>query len=192
MHYTLRIVHYTSSQHLPYGGRTNRSEYLVKVRQHRIVCHTTVTEHGVIRLLLGDSRNDLIGDIVVKAGVKETVCNIEHLTAADGGLLDFGREKDAEVEHNLEQQIFRRSVLFDVACVIVEQGLLHLVRTVEYFFHVGGVAFQNTEANIKVLCCQRTVFFDFLAGTTDALLADFSDVFVACLIGFALFVGLFR
>lgn len=166
-------------QHLPYCRRTDRSEDLVKVRQHRIACHSAITEHGVVGLFLGNSRNNLIGNVVVEASVQEALSNIKHFAAGNSGLLNLGRKKYTEVKHNLEQQVFRRSVLFYVVCIVVKQSLLHLVGLVEYLFHVGSVALQHTEADVKSLCGKSSFFFDFRTCTTDAFLANITNGFIS-------------
>ena len=91
----------------------------------------------------------------------------------------------------MEQQILRCSVLFDVILKAGKQAGFILRRVIVDLFHIGGIALEDTEASIKVLRCQRTVFFDFSTCTADALLADFTDVLVSCFIGFTLFIGHF-
>ena len=91
----------------------------------------------------------------------------------------------------MEQQVFRCPVVLDIVGVVIEQGLLHFVGTVVDILHVGGVALQHTETNVKSLRSQRTILFNFLSGTANALFADFADVLITSFIGFALFVRRF-
>lgn len=135
-------------QHLPNRARTDGGENLVKVRQNGVACHGAITEHGVVRLLLGDSGHDLIGHIAVKTGIQETVGDIEHLAARNRRFFDLGGQQNAEVEHYLEQQIFRCAVAFDVVDLLAERHLRYFVGAVVNVLHVGGIALQHTETDV--------------------------------------------
>lgn len=135
-------------QHLPNRTRTDGGENLVKIRQHGIACHGAITEHGVVRLLLGDGGHDRIGHIAVKTGIQETVGDIEYLATRNGGFLNLGRKQNTEVEHYLEQQIFRCAVAFDVVDLLAERHLRYFVGAVVNVLHVGTVALENSESDV--------------------------------------------
>ena len=137
-------------QHLPYRSGADRSEDLVKVRQHGITCHATITEHGIIRLLVCYSLYNLVGNVVIEASIQEALGYVEHLATGNCGFLNLRRKQNTKVKHNLEQQIFGCSVLFDVVSIVIENGLFNLIGTVEHFLHGGfGDAEKNLEKKKK-------------------------------------------
>ena len=85
---------------------------------------------------LGNCRNNLIRNVVVEASIQEALGNIKNLAVGNSGLLNLGRKKYTEVKHYLEQQIFRRSVLFYVVCIVIKQALLNFVRLIVNLFHI--------------------------------------------------------
>ena len=101
-------------QHLPYGVGAVGGEYLIEVGCHAVVCHRAVTHHEVIGLLLGNGFDGFLGHLAVETGNQIVVLHIELLLAGNGGFLDFAGEQHAQIQHHLEQQILRCSVLFDV------------------------------------------------------------------------------
>src|SRR5699024_8420215 len=58
--------------------------------------------------------------------------------------------------------------------------------------HVAVVQLEDAEANVEVLGGQWVFFLDFIPSAADTLLADFTDGFVACFVGFALFIARLR
>lgn len=123
-------------QHLPYRDRANRIKNLVEVCHHGIACHSAITEHSIIRLLICNRLNNFIGNVVIKASIQEALGYVEYLAACNSCFLNVGENNDTEVKHNLEQQIFGSSVLLDVVCIVIKQSLLHFIGLVKDLFHV--------------------------------------------------------
>ena len=129
---------------------------------------------------------------MVKAGQQKALCHIEHLFARNLFHLNGTGQKHTQIQHHLEQQIFRGTVRFYVIHQREHILLLGLLRRVVDVFHIAAIQTQAAETNIQISRSRQTgILFDFLACTTNTLLADFADVLVACLVGFALFVRLF-
>lgn len=62
---------------------------------------------------------------------------------------------------------------------LIEHTDFIIVGIVIHIFHVGGIALQNTETDVEVLCSKSRFFFDFLTGTTNTLFTYFANGFVA-------------
>ena len=88
------------------------------------------------------------GHIAVEAGNQIVVLHIEHLLAGNGSFLDFAGEQHAQIQHHLEQQILRRSVLFYVILKAGEQAGFILRWVIVDIFHIRGVALENAETNV--------------------------------------------
>ena len=136
-------------QHLPYGVGAVSGENLIEVDCHAVACQRAVTHDEVVGLLLGNGFDGFLGHVAVEAGDQIIVRHIEHFLAGDGGLLDFAGKQHAQIQHHLEQQILRRSVLFDVILKAGEQAGFIRSGIVVDLFHIGGVALEDAEAGVR-------------------------------------------
>ena len=118
-----------------------------------------IAHYEIIRFLLCYCGYYVLGDVLVKAGDKEVVLNVEHFLAAYRGFHDFARKQHAKVKHYLEQQVFRSSVGLDVVYCFIKQGLLEIVGGVINFLHVGAVEFQHAETAVKINARVSAIFF---------------------------------
>ena len=165
---------------------------LVEVSGDAVVGHAAVAEDGVEGLLLGDGGDGFGGDAGVEAGQQEAVGDVEHLLAADDRLGDGAGQLHAQVEHYLEQQVFRCAVGLDVVRSDGQQILRHGGGVIVHVLHVGGIQTEDAETDVQTLSSQTSLVLDLAPGATDALFADFADVEIARLVGFAGFVCFFR
>lgn len=95
-----------------------------------------------------------------------------------------------QVQHHLEEQVFRRAVGFHVVGKEVVHG--KLLWCVIHILHIRAVQLQHAETNVQfvdaLLVC--VFFLDFLSGAADAFFADLADGLVALV--FLCFADLFR
>ena len=130
---------------------------------------------------------------MVKAGQQKALCHVEHLFAGNFHGFNGAGKQHTQIQHHLEQQIFRGSVRFYVIHQREHILLADFFRRVVHRLHVAFVQTQAAEADVQISRSRQTgILFNFPARTADTLLADFADVLVACLVGFALLVRLFR
>ena len=102
------------SQHLPYSRGRIGLENLVKVGGCAVVRHGGVTEDGVGGLLFRNRRDGFSGYARIEASQQEAVRHVEHLLAADFRLGNCAGRQPAQLQHDLEQQVFRCAVGLDV------------------------------------------------------------------------------
>ena len=159
---------------------------MVEVGGDTVVGEGAVTHDKIVRLLLSNGSDGFLGDIGVEAGNQEIVSHIEYLFACNLCLLDFAGKQNAQIQHDLEQEVFRGAVFLDVVFQHIEHIGVVLIRVVVHIFHVGCVALEYTEAHIQIHSAQRIFFLDFGTGTADTFFTDFADIFITHLIGFAI------
>ena len=164
-------------------------ENLLKIGGYAVVCHGAVPHDKVVGTLLGNGLDGFLGEIAVETGNQVVVLHLENLLASNDRLLNLGRERNAQIQHDLEQQILGGAVFLDVVCQHIKHISAVGIGSVVNILHVAGIQFQHTEANVKVLGGEGILLFDFLTRTANAFLADFADVLVASLVCLGFVVG---
>ena len=74
--------------------------------------------------------------------------------AGNAYLFDFAGKRCIQLQHSIKQQILIAAVFLDI---VNKQALLFIhvfLRREVHIFHVAAVAFQNTETDVQILCCQ--------------------------------------
>ncbi len=105
-----------------------------------------------------------------------------HLGAGVGQI-----DLDAPVQQAGVEQVQVGTVLLDVADCLAQHQLGDFFGVVVDIFHVAFVHAEHAETDVQISV--RMLGLDLVPGPADALLADLADVFVASLIGLALFVA---
>ena len=130
---------------------------------------------------------------MVKARHQEALCHVEYLFACDFFYLNGAGQQHTQIQHHLEQQIFRSTVRFYVIHQREQILLADFIRRIVHRLHVAVIQTQAAETGVQISrSSQAGIFLDFTASTADALFADFANVLIASLVRFALFVRLFR
>ena len=115
----------------------------------------------------------------------------------DGAAVDLlGRirqgQRQTPVDQAAEQQVEIGAVILDVGFQTGKHILIVIIRRIVDILHVGVVQLENAETDVEVLRGHGAFRLDLIPTTADALLANFADVLVACFVGFACFIALFR
>ena len=106
------------------------------------------------------------------------------------GLVRQG-QRQTPVNQAAEQQVKVGAIILDVGFQSGKHSLIVVIGRIVDVLHVGIVQLEDAKTNVEVLRGHGAFGFDFLTGAADALLANFTDVFVTGFVGFACFVALF-
>ena len=117
-------MNYALSQHLPLGFGAIGFKNLLEIRHYAVAGNACITEYGIKRFLLGNRFHGFVGDVLIETGNEVVIRNGKDFFAVDGVFLDLGRQQHAEVKHDLEQQILRRSIFLDVVSLKFQLALL--------------------------------------------------------------------
>ena len=85
---------------------------------------------------------------MVKARQQEPICHVEHLFARNLFHLNGTGQQHTQIQHHLEQQIFRSAVGFNVIHQREQILLSGLLRRIVDVFHVAAVQTQAAESNV--------------------------------------------
>ena len=115
---------------------------------------------------------------MVKARQQEPICHVEHLFARNLFHLNGTGQQHTQIQHHLEQQIFRGAIRFYIIHQREHILLPGFLRRVVDVFHIAAIQTQAAETNIQISRSRQAgILFDFPASPADTLFANFADVF---------------
>ena len=138
---------------------------------------------------------------MVKARQQEPICHVEHLFARNLFHLNGTGQQYTQIQHHLEQQIFRGSVKFYVIHQREHILLADFFRRVVDVFHIAAVQPQTPETHINGGARFRLRLGHLqlsppcgqylLARTADTLFANFTNRLKSCFKCFTVRITLF-
>ena len=138
-------------------------------------------------MLLRNGLHGLLSHILIKAGNEVAVCHRENFLPSNDCLLNLGGKQHAQIQHNLEEQVFWCTIFLDIICKKVQLSLLEILGAVINIFHIGGINSKYPEASVEIAGSQRGFFPDFLSGAADTLLSNVADGRITCFSSLAFF-----
>lgn len=139
-----------SLQHLPDGVFAVGVPELFEVVGDVVGGEGAVAHDEVVRLEFCDFGDGGFVDVFIEAGDEFLVVYEEDFLAVDFTFLDFAGKFKVAFEHDLEQQIHRGAVAFDVGIEFVEEALVDVGGFVIHIVHVAFGKFQDTKTAVRV------------------------------------------
>ena len=135
-------------QHPPNRVAAVCLEDLFEIGGNAVARHAAVAQDEIIGLLFGDFGDDRFVDVVVEAGEQDVVVDVENAFALYRHFFDGRGERNAEFEHDLEQQIHRRAVGFDVAFHDVDKFFGIVLGAIVDVLHVRRIHSEDPKTDI--------------------------------------------